>query len=195
MSFPIPYTLIRAKRKTIGIRILKDGSLEVRAPRYVSVAEIEKVLCTRENWITEHQNRVRTMERTKWQYGTEIPYLGTLRTIVPAVGNRVGVSDTEIQIPEGLSDAEIPKAVIALYIKTGKSYLTAETNRLAEKYGVTVRSVTVNHAAKRWGSCTVQTGRIHYSWRLMCVPQKTIEYVITHELAHLRHPDHSPAFW
>ena len=195
MPFPIPYTLIRANRKTVGIRILKDGTLEVRAPRYVSAAEIEKVLYTKEAWIREHRKRVLSIERTRWQYGSRIPYLGEYRTITSAEGKNLRLTDTEIRIPADLPDESIPEAVIQLYIAVGKPHLTAETYRLAEKFNLSVRSITVNRAAKRWGSCTVQTGRIHYSWRLMCVPTEIGEYVIIHELAHLLYPDHSQAFW
>lgn len=195
MSFPIPYTLIPADRKSIGIRILQDGTLEVRASRYVRIAEIEKVLYTKEAWIREHRNRILSIEHTKWQYGSKIPCLGGYRTVTATEGNTLRLTDTEILIPAGLSDSEIVEAVKQLYIAYGKTYLAAETNRMAGKYGLSIRSVTVNRAAKRWGSCTVQTGRIHYSWRLMCVSEIAIEYVITHELAHLLHPDHSPAFW
>ncbi len=195
MPFPIPYTLIRTTRKTIGIRVLKDGTLEIRAPKRTPTTEIEKILYSKEKWIREHRNKILSIERTRWQYGSSVPYLGIAHTVVAAEEKKRQMTDTEIRIPADLPDAEITEAIVQLFVSCGKMYLTNETNRLAEKWGLSVHSVTVNRAAKRWGSCSVQTGRVHYSWRLMCAPKETVEYVVAHELAHLLHPDHSTAFW
>ena len=109
MPFPIPYTLIRANRKTVGIRILKDGTLQVRAPRYVPVAEIERILHTKESWISEHRNRILSMKHTCWKCGSEIPYLGEPRVLTPGEENRVCLTDTAIIIPANLPEKSIPE--------------------------------------------------------------------------------------
>jgi len=191
----LSYILIRSNRRTVGIRILHNGQVEVRTPKRLPVKEIEKLLYEKEAWIHTHRNAVLARTHISLEFGTKIPFLGIPRRIIPSDENTACLTDTGICLPAALPPEAIPENIIRLYIAAGKQFLTVETERLAEKYGCTVTSITVNRAKKRWGSCTVNSGRIHYSWRLMCVPPEAIAYVITHELAHLNHPDHSAAFW
>ena len=71
--------------------------------------------------------------------------------------------------------------------------LSRETLRIAEVAGVTLRGVSIGDADTRWGSCS-SSGRIRYSWRLILAPPEVRRYVVAHEVAHLVHMDHGPAF-
>jgi predicted metal-dependent hydrolase len=71
--------------------------------------------------------------------------------------------------------------------------LTRETQGIAETAGVTLRGVSIGDAETRWGSCS-SSGRIRYSWRLILAPPDVRRYVVAHEVAHLVHMDHGPAF-
>ena len=72
--------------------------------------------------------------------------------------------------------------------------LAADTAHYAAKAGVTVTKVAIGDARGRWGSCAGD-GVIRYSWRLILAPREVLDYVAAHEVAHLAHMDHSPAFW
>jgi predicted metal-dependent hydrolase len=72
--------------------------------------------------------------------------------------------------------------------------LTATTRAIAADFALPVTNIAVNNAVARWGSCS-STGRINYAWRLICAPDAARHYVVAHELAHLKHMNHSPAFW
>jgi predicted metal-dependent hydrolase len=77
---------------------------------------------------------------------------------------------------------------------TALADLTATTNKIAAEFTLPVTNIAVNNAVARWGSCS-STGRINYAWRLICAPDAARHYVVAHELAHLKHMNHSPAFW
>jgi predicted metal-dependent hydrolase len=73
--------------------------------------------------------------------------------------------------------------------------LTTETHRLAAEVGRPVSAVTLSDPRARWGSCNARTARIAYSWRLILAPPWVRSAVVAHEVAHLLHPHHGPAFW
>jgi len=74
-----------------------------------------------------------------------------------------------------------------------RTRLSAETAAVAERAGVTIRSVAVGDAASRWGSCSA-SGAIRYNWRLILAPPHLLRWVVAHEVAHRRHMDHGPGF-
>jgi len=61
--------------------------------------------------------------------------------------------------------------------------------------GLVPKKVTVKDQRRRWGSCSARTGALHFNWRIVMAPPAVLDYVVVHELAHLRHPDHSRGFW
>jgi predicted metal-dependent hydrolase len=93
----------------------------------------------------------------------------------------------------GPADA-VPGRVERFLRARAKAVLTEETRDHATRLGKPVAAVTVRDTASRWGSCSA-TARIAYSWRLILAPPEVRRYVVAHEVAHLAHMDHSPAFW
>ncbi len=82
----------------------------------------------------------------------------------------------------------------ALYVKLAKAVLPPKIDRYARRMGVQPTGFTVTSAATRFGSCS-GTNRLSFSWRLMAYPEAAIDYVVVHELAHIRYKDHSKAFY
>ena len=82
----------------------------------------------------------------------------------------------------------------AEYIRLAKEMLPRRTAFWSERMGLTPTQIRITSAQRRFGSCSSQ-GHICYSWRLMQYPPEAIDYVIVHELAHLKHMNHSPAFY
>ena len=66
--------------------------------------------------------------------------------------------------------------------------------KIAEKIGVKIASVTVKDTKSRWGSCSTK-GNINYNWRIVLAPKEVIDYLVCHEVSHLKHPNHSTDFW
>lgn len=151
----IPYTLIRAPRKTIQISIDKTGAVCVRAPRRVSRAEIDRFVTRKAEWIATH-----------------------------AAAQKERHADRRI-----LSADEI-----TALRKAAAEHLPALTAHWADVMGVCCTGVKITSAVRRWGSCSPR-GSICYSWRVMLLPPALREYIVVHELAHLRVRSHAPAFY
>ena len=196
------YRLKRSSRKSIGFVI--DGTgLTITAPRWVTLADIETAIAEKQRWIfaklTEWQSRVeqRALPRVDWGDGAELPYLGKPITL------KLGASVLAFDEAARVLALPLPPHADSQQIKdrvTG--WLQSEATRIfggrlvvyAEKLGVGFRSYALSSAATRWGSCSSE-GRIRLNWRLIHFPLSVVDYVVAHELAHLREMNHSPRFW
>ncbi|MCO8593033.1 M48 family metallopeptidase [Burkholderia multivorans] len=198
----LEYRLKRSARRTIGFTI--DGSgLSITAPRWVTLADIEAAIAEKQRWIfaklAEWKTRTeqRALPQIDWRDGAQLPYLG--KTITIALGSGAVAFDA---LAQRLS-LPLPAQADAQQIKDRvQGWLQGEAKRIfverlavyAEKLGVTYSMVALSSAATRWGSCS-SDGKIRLNWRLIHFPMSIIDYVVAHELSHLREMNHSPAFW
>ena len=196
------YRLKRSSRKSIGFVI--DGTgLTITAPRWVTLGDIETAVAEKQRWIfaklAEWQTRVeqRALPRVQWADGAELPFLGKPITV------KLGAAVLAFSEEAGVLALPLPPHADAQQIKdrvTG--WLQGEATRVfgerlavyATKLGVAFRSYGLSSAATRWGSCSSE-GRIRLNWRLIHFPLSVVDYVVAHELAHLREMNHSPRFW
>lgn len=107
---------------------------------------------------------------------------------------RAGFDGGNFFVPDGLSPDETAAALKEVYRSIAKDYLVKRTYELADSFGETVASVKINSARTRWGSCT-SNRNINLSLFLVMAPEGAVDYCIIHELSHLKHMDHSAAFW
>ncbi|MDR3101261.1 MAG: M48 family metallopeptidase [Paraburkholderia sp.] len=196
------YRLKRSSRKSIGFAI--DGTgLTITAPRWVTITDIETAIAEKQRWIFaklfEWQTRAeqRALPRVEWGDGAELPYLGKPLRV------RLGASVLAFDEAARVLALPLPPHADAQQIKdrvTG--WLQSEATRIfgerlavyATRLGVTFRSYALSSAMTRWGSCSSE-GRIRLNWRLIHFPLSVVDYVVAHELAHLREMNHSPRFW
>lgn len=196
------YRLKRSARRSIGFSIDATG-LTITAPRWVTLADIENAIAEKQRWIfaklTEWQSRVeqRALPRIEWRDGAAVPYLGK-----PV---RVALGAAQLSFDEAARVLALPLPPQAdpQQIKDRvQGWLQGEATRIfgerlpvyAQKLGVEFRSYALSSAATRWGSCS-SDGRIRLNWRLVHFPLSIVDYVVAHELAHLREMNHSPRFW
>jgi len=200
----LDYALKRSARRTIGFSI--DGSgLAITAPRWVTLADIETAIAAKERWIftklAEWQTRAeqRALPRIEWRDGAQIPYLGKPVRIALGSANAGLAFDAQA----GVLALALPTHADAQQIKDRvQGWLQTEAKRIfgerlayyAEKLGVAYKGYALSSAATRWGSCS-SDGRIRLNWRLIHFPLSIVDYVVAHELAHLREMNHSPRFW
>ncbi|MDR1134723.1 MAG: M48 family metallopeptidase [Clostridiales Family XIII bacterium] len=194
----IEYKLIRSRRKTLSLRVTKEAAVEVRAPLRMAAGEIDRFVSSKRDWLEANIERVsRDMEQRSvflLDYGGSVTMLGSEYTIKAKQGNNIGYDDSCIFIPPGLSGDEIKLAIIALYKHTAKVHIGTRINEFAAIMGVSPASVRINSAKTRWGSCSGKDN-INFSWRLIVAAPEIVDYVIVHELAHIKSHDHSPRFW
>ena len=190
------YQLRRMKRKTVGIYITKEGEIEVRAPRSVSEAEIDRLVQEKEAWITTHQTKMR--ERIQLQAmdrirpGGTVIFLGRSYPAEPSQARDISFNGTRFLLPD-LPEAELRAALVDFYRKAAKALLPSAVERFAPLVGKAPQQVRITSAKTRWGSCSAKGG-LNFSWRLLCAPPEAMDYVVVHELAHLIEFNHSSRF-
>jgi predicted metal-dependent hydrolase len=194
----LEYELIRSRRKTISIIITEDARVVVRAPLRASKALIEGFLEQKRRWVTEKQAIAsqQASEHVQGGFlsGEEFPYLGSKLMLAVSEGaKRIDAVGGVLAFPR----AWLPNAQERL-----KKWYRAEAARvvgerlkaLSQHTGLRPASVGFTDARHRWGSCGAD-GRLNFSWRLVMAPPDVIDYVVVHELAHIRHLNHSREFW
>ena len=207
----VAYAFRRAKRRTIGMAIGPDG-LEVSAPRWVTVGEVESALREKGDWIArklvEMQERQQQLgaARIVWRDGVVLPYLGDPLQVVldstsilkknsaqyePAA---TGQHILRLGLPLNAESPQIRDAVQAWLMRQAKALFEARLNHFAPQLGVQWQRLSLSSAVTRWGSASAN-GAIRLNWRLIHHKPDVIDYVVTHELSHLRVMDHSPRFW
>lgn len=201
----LEYALRRSQRRSIGF-LIDDQGLRVSAPSWLALAVIEDAIRTKQDWIQGklQQRRERALlprpDRQAWSDGSLLPYLGahlTLRlwhTRTARIDFDAIKGELHLHLPPDTSQQQLQIHL--------QRWLQAQAMRLfgqrlphyAEKLGAGYHSFALSSAKTQWGSCTSQ-GKIRLNWRLIHFPLTLIDYVIAHELAHLREMNHSPRFW
>lgn len=201
----LEYRLIRSKRRSIGFLIDDDG-LRITAPRWVPIAEIESAIREKHRWIfaklTERRERSarRLQPHMQWRDGATLPYLGRDVTLRILSAQAAGVAFSEelreltINLPPDAAEQQLKDRVQAWLQQEAKRIFAERLPIYAEKLDVIYRSFALSSATTQWGSCTVD-GKIRLNWRLIHFALPMIDYVIAHELSHLREMNHSPRFW
>lgn len=201
----LDYRLLRSKRKTIGFLIDDDG-LRVTAPRWVTLTDIEAAISSKQQWIFRkiNEQRERSVRRLQppmeWRDGATLPYLGTeIRVRVAdaaASGIRFdeGARELHVSLPASASEQQLKDRVQGWLQSEAKRVFAERLALYADKLGVTFKSFALSSATTQWGSCTAD-GRIRLNWRLMHFALPNIDYVVAHELSHLREMNHGPQFW
>jgi predicted metal-dependent hydrolase len=198
------YALKRSARRSIGFAIDSTG-LMITAPRWVTLADIETAITEKQRWIfaklIEWQTRVeqRALPKVDWKDGAEVPYLGQpvrVKLGAPQGMLAFDADEAALQVPLPLqADPQQIKDRVQGWLQGEAKRVFGERLAIyAEKLGVNYRAYALPSAATRWGSCS-SDGKIRLNWRLIHFPLSIIDYVVAHELAHLREMNHSPRFW
>ena len=202
----VAYAFRRAKRRTIGMAVGPDG-LEVSAPRWVSVGEVELALREKADWIArklvemdERQQQLGAA-RIDWRDGVVIPYLGNdLQVVLDSTqALKKGAAHLDgtvlrLGLPIHADAAQIRDAAQAWLMRQAKELFTQRLDHFAPQLQVQWRKLSLSSAATRWGSAGADGG-IRLNWRLIHHKLDIIDYVVAHELSHLRVMNHSPQFW
>ena len=219
----IAFLLRRSRRRSIGFVVGAEG-LVISAPKWVSLRDIDAATREKGAWILarllEQRERAARTEaaRVVWCDGAELQFLG--RPIRVVLDARHGLAAGEVVLDDASSPAagdvastreKSPRRLhVGLPADAGadrlreavQSWLQREARvvferrcaHFAAQLGVTVTRLSLSSAATRWGSASAN-GAIRLHWRLIHFPLATIDYVVAHELAHLREMNHSPRFW
>ena len=208
----VAYEFRRARRKSIGFVVGLDG-LVVSAPRWVGRGEVDAALQEKARWILarlqEQDERARRLASAKveWRDGTTIPVLGEPVIIVldprstgavlhTAADTLPGVPHLTLHVglPQGAAPQQIRDAVQSWLQRQARRIFDERCRHYAAELGVRMTRLSLSSASTRWGSAGAD-GAIRLNWRLIHFALPSIDYVVAHELAHLREMNHSAAFW
>ena len=201
----LDYRLLRSKRRTIGF-LIDDEGLRVTAPRWVTLAEIELAITEKRAWIFKkiNEQRERSVRRLQppmeWRDGASLPYLGADIVVRIADAANTGIRFDEqtrelhVSLPASATEQQLKDRVQGWLQAEAKRVFAERLDIYASKLGVTFKGFALSSASTQWGSCTAD-GRIRLNWRLMHFALPNIDYVVAHELSHLREMNHGPQFW
>jgi predicted metal-dependent hydrolase len=209
----VAFEFKRAKRRSIGFVIGPDG-LVVSAPRWVPLSEVDAAVREKADWIVKKLGLARARQQQMeaqqidWQNGCTVPFLGQPVTLVldPTHGFKgvgalsadplAGTDALRLQIglPGNATPAQMRDAVQAWLMREARRIFTERLGLYAPQLGVSWSKLSLSSAGTRWGSAS-SSGAIRLNWRLVHMKMALIDYVVVHELSHLRVMDHSPRFW
>ncbi len=189
--------ITRSKRRTIALVIERDGSLTIRAPLRAPQAQIQQFIHDKTDWITRTREKLKSIVPTparEYTDGEKFPVLGSLFDLKLVKPQR-----PSLQFDNGfnLSSAAQKKGAAIFtrwYKERALEILTNRVDQYARQYKFNPKQIKINSAKTRWGSCS-PNGTLNFTWRLVMAPLEVIDYVVVHELAHLRVKDHSSKFW
>jgi len=180
------------------LRVHDDGTVHVTIPRGGSLREAERFLRGRRAWVERERYRqiLEASRHGPWRTGTRILLRGEEITLeVAPAGEQVRVrfGDQVFTVPAPPT-ADVRSIVERHLRETAARELPARLAELAATHGFHPAGVTVRNQRSRWGTCS-PSGRISLNWRLIQMPPHVSDYVLLHELVHLRHLNHSKGFW
>ncbi|WP_298290035.1 SprT family zinc-dependent metalloprotease [Thiomonas sp.] len=197
------WVLHRAQRRTLALRV-DDRGVSLLAPRLASQAAIDTFLRQHAGWVQRKlQQRAQRLEllraaRIDWRDGASLPYLGGRLTLrlrgAAALHWDAAAAELHLPLPAGADAQQVRDAVAAWMQRQALQHFTARVAQFASRLGVRVSVVKLSAATTRWGSAK-SDGSIRLHWRLLHFSPQLIDYVIAHEVAHLREMNHSPRFW
>ena len=195
----VSYRFRRARRRSIGILIDDDG-LRVAAPAHTPIAEVEAFIREKARWVLQKLSKWRAAPKppvVNWSDGATIALLGAPVTVELLPG-RGGISLENGRLGIGLAPRAEPAALrkrgIAWIKERARALLGERLALYAASLGVPTPALALSNARKQWGLCR-EDGQVRLNWRLIHLPLPLIDYVVAHELAHLREMNHSARFW
>jgi predicted metal-dependent hydrolase len=189
--------LVRSKRRTIALIVERDGTFTVRAPLRVPQAEIDSFIQQKADWIMRAREKIKSAQPVlKKQYtdGETFLFLGSLFEL-----KLVERQKPALQFNDGFTFSQSAREkgeayLVRWYKERAFEIISERAREYSQRHGFTPGQVKISSAKTRWGSCS-STGTLNFTWRLVMAPLEVIDYVVAHELAHLRVKNHSRKFW
>lgn len=191
------YVLVRSDRKTVSLFVNDDGKLEIRAPKWLPISDIEKLIDEKSTWIERNMElkKQQLVKKTSFSvyYGSEQLLLGRKYPILETE-SKSSFNGEFFLIRAGLDKTHVKNEMIQLYKHLAARIIFPKVEHYAVQMSVMPTAIHINGAKSRWGSCSAKNC-LNFSWRLSLGNEDIVDYVVVHELAHIIHHDHSKEFW
>lgn len=207
---PIGFVLRRSRRTSIGLTVGDDG-IVVTAPKWVTLAQVDGAVREKARWLLDkmrqrHRRQQQlAMAETQWREGGRVPYMGQVITLRLGHSGHGHIFECEpakpqagqilhLALPADADSSRVRDTVHAWLQNMAKRQFDERLQHFLQRSGAVMQRWRLSSANTRWGSCNSE-GNIMLNWRLIHFEPVIIDYVIAHEVAHLRHMNHGPAFW
>lgn len=191
----IEYSLLRSKRKTLSIQITKDAQVLVKAPLRLPAGEIERFVTEKSDWITAALARVQADLQSRQAFDPlssgALLLLGESYPIREA--DCTAFDGRAFLLPAGSFAAHKPE-LVRLYRTLAAQVIPERVRFYSAQTGLVPSGVKITAADTRWGSCSGKNS-LCFSWKLVLADLEAVDYVVVHELAHIREHNHSYRFW
>ena len=189
--------IVRSRRRTIALEVTPQATLVVRAPHRVPQAYIEEMIREKSAWVLAKMEEMRKRPQPivhAYAEGEVFWFLGRPYPLQFLETSSGGIERTDrLFVPPRFRDTA-RQQVRQWYLQEAAKEIHSRCMWFSMMTGYSPASLRITDARQRWGSCT-HRGGLNFSWRLIQAPLSIVDYVIVHELVHLRQMDHSPQFW
>jgi hypothetical protein len=207
-NISIPFKFIKSeKSKYIRIGMSAKG-MRVTAPQWLSYREVEEFLKSKSSWILKHYHAFKSLKENKkarsWENGESIMFMGEEHKskILNYVKKRTTVLfDREgflIYVNELLKQSERDKSIESAlrdwFIDKARDIIGERVEYFTGLTGLKYNSFKIKEQKTLWGSCS-RKGNLNFNWKIIMAPQWVYDYVVLHEVCHLKHLNHSKVFW
>jgi predicted metal-dependent hydrolase len=194
----VPYEVRRSQEATKPRIDVDIDGVRVVVPDQ-STADPEELLLENGNWVVEKRSK---FERFRdqipdraFEEGETFPYQGEPHEIVIESRSASQVVDGEFRLAEHhVEQTSVKRALESLYRRKAREWFERRADHHSERMGIEYEKIEIRNQRTKWGSCS-SNGTLGLNWRLMMAPSEVANYIVVHELAHLREPNHSDAFW
>jgi predicted metal-dependent hydrolase len=186
--------LVRSKkRKSVGIQVLVDGTVKVSIPYFLPKFHVNKILKEKEEWIKNARLQMLSRQGKKVVEGSHL-YLGKQYPLAIRPGQKELIEVSDKLYIASFNEKFLTKYLTSWYKQQARKVIVERVNHYAAIAGLKFRSIAITTAETRWGSCS-SNKTLNFNWKLIMAPIEVIDYVVTHELAHLTELNHSRDFW
>lgn len=193
-AFPFPLKINKTtKSRKLTLKIdSKKREAHLSLPLFCSIKTAHKFVAEHQEWIEEHLTKIPQAKR--FENGDKISLLGQEVVICHVPHSLQAACLQNGKLFVGGEAAFLHRRVKDFIKRAAKKDFMLRSQIFAAQINCEVKSVTIKDTSSRWGSCST-LNNINYNWRIALAPECVINYLTAHETAHLKHRDHSPAFW
>jgi predicted metal-dependent hydrolase len=202
-NITICYSLKRSYRaKYIRLEIHRQTGLTIFIPRFYKISELSDLIQRKKLWIIKKLNEINInhvkISEKETHDGLNLHYLGKSIKL-KTQSNRefpesIVLTGNTLIFNHHRSNSGLGQVIEAWYRQQAEIIIKRKAGELCKDMNVTFNKLTIRKVRTRWGSCS-QKGNLNFNWKLILVPEPVIDYIIIHELAHLKEMNHSQRFW
>lgn len=201
---PFEYEIRKSRRRTISIEV-RSGRVLVRAPLRAAVRDLHLFVREKHEWIVKkiqhQQTLLAAIPERRYHGDAHLPFLGKMLSLELSLASAASVEREGDRLLVCLSrrsrlptEEQARRLVWGWYQHQALAILTQRTLALANSLRLTCGPITIRATRSKWGHCTSR-GAIQYNWQIILAPEQIVDYLVAHEVCHLRYHNHSPAFW